>query len=291
MPHVAFATSAEYADLTDDDRQLAAALRERDITVEPAVWTDESVDWGAYDAVLVRSCWDYHTRVGEFEEWITTVSTETTLWNTPSTLCWNSHKFYLRDLEGRGIQTVPTAYVSGTDGRSLEAILDANGWREAVVKPAISLGGEDTWRTDRARADSHQERYESLRDHEDLLVQQFVPEITEGEWSLVFVDGTYSHAVLKRPETGDFRVHEHFGGTVSVEEPGEALRSQAGDVVAAATAELGETPLYARVDGVEVDGALTVLELELVEPSLGFDHVPAATGTMADVVAERLGEL
>ncbi|MCT9095188.1 RimK family alpha-L-glutamate ligase [Haloarchaeobius sp. HME9146] len=291
MPHVAFATSADSADLTDDDRQLAAALRERDVTIDPAVWSDESVDWVDYDAVLVRSCWDYHSRIGEFEDWVTAVAAETTLWNTPSTICWNSHKFYLRDLAGRGIETVPTTYVSGADSRSLEAILDANDWREAVVKPAVSAGTDQIWRTDRARADSHQERFESLRDHEDILVQQFVPEISDGEWSLVFADGAYTHGVLNRPEAGDFRILDHFGGRRPVESPPPDVQEAAGAVVAAATDELGEVPLYARVDGLEVDGTFTLFELDLVQPSLGFDRHPAAAGVLADAVVERLDEL
>ncbi|WP_435362641.1 ATP-grasp domain-containing protein [Haloarchaeobius sp. DYHT-AS-18] len=288
MSHVAFATSAESADLTDDDRQLAAALREHDVTVDPAVWTDDGVDWAAFDAVLVRSCWDYHTRIGEFEDWVTRVSAETTLWNSPSAICWNSHQFYLRDLAGRGVETVSTAYVSGTDTRSLETVLDDNDWREAVVKPAVSAGADHVWRTDRARADSHQERYERLRAHEDILVQRFVPEVHDGQWSLLFADGEYTHALSKRPAAGDFRPQEHLGGTTALETPTPATREAGTAVVDAATAELGETPLYARVDGIEVDDTFTVFTLDLIAPSLGFEHQPAAAGALADAVVERL---
>ncbi|WP_435334681.1 ATP-grasp domain-containing protein [Haloarchaeobius sp. TZWWS8] len=289
MTRVAFATSAEYAELTAADQRFAAALSDRGVAVDPAVWTDESVDWTDYDAVVVRSCWDYHTQVEAFSGWINSLADrEVPLYNAPSTIHWNTHKFYLRDLEARGVETVPTAYVRGSEQRSLEAVLDEHDWREAVVKPAVSIGGADTWRTDRSRADSHQERFDSLQATADLLVQRFVPEITEGEWSFVFADGEYSHAVLKEPGDGEFRVHEHYGGSYAAAEPSDALVRQATEAFDAALDELGQTPLYARVDGVDVDGTFVLVELELVEPSLFFDTVPAAAGTFADAVRARL---
>ncbi|WP_435361480.1 ATP-grasp domain-containing protein [Haloarchaeobius sp. DFWS5] len=289
MTRVAFATSAEYASLTDDDQCFADALQARDVSVDPAVWSDDGVDWRRYDAVVVRSCWDYHENVVEFGRWVDALdAADVVLFNSPAALHWNRHKFYLRDLEARGIETVPTEYVARADSRPLEAILDDRDWDDAVVKPAVSAGAEDTWRTDRSRADSHQKRYAELRDHADLLVQQYAHEVEDGEWSLMFAGGEYTHSVLKRPEGGDFRVQEHFGGTYAAAEPDDELVEQAASVVEAATDELGEESLYARVDGVDADGTLVLIELELIEPSLFYDAVPDSASEMADALVARL---
>jgi len=119
----------------------------------------------------------------------------------------------------------------------------------------------------------------------DCLVQPFVPEIQDpGEWSLIFFDGVFSHAVVKRPASGDFRVQENFGGTVRAADAPDALVAQAAQILALAD----ERTLYARVDGVVRAGTLQLLELELVEPSLFFDAVPTAAERFADAVVAWL---
>ena len=119
----------------------------------------------------------------------------------------------------------------------------------------------------------------------DCLVQPFVPEVQDpGEWSLIFLDGVFSHAVVKRPAAGDFRVQEEFGGTRHPADAPPELVAQAERVLALA----GERTLYARVDGVVRGGLFQLLELELVEPSLFLDVVPAAAERFADAVVRWL---
>jgi len=282
---IALATCADLPSLVDDDASFVEALRDRGGTVDPVVWTDESVDWNDYDTVVVRSIWDYYERPDEFSQWVDALDAASCdVWNQPELLAWNSHKFYLRDLADRGIATLPTEYVDRGSAMPLETIFEERGWDELIVKPAMSAGAFETKRIAREDADAEQSWFETLAADNDLLVQAFADDITDGEWSLVFFDGEYSHAVVKRPEAGDFRVQEEHGGSVHAETPRNALREQASDVVEAITDRFGEAPLYARVDGIERTGEFRLIEVELIEPELFFRVDPAAGERLADLV-------
>jgi glutathione synthase/RimK-type ligase-like ATP-grasp enzyme len=302
---IALATCEELPSLVDDDASFVSALRDRDVTVDPVVWSDDSVAWDRFDAVLVRSIWDYYRHPEEFAAWIDRLEAASCpVWNHPETLRWNQHKFYLRDLEERGVSTLPTAYVERGRDVELSTIVDDREWDEVVVKPAVSAGAFETRRIARGDAADEQVWFDDLLAERDVLVQQFAGGITAGEWSLVFFDGAFSHAVVKRPKAGDFRVQEDHGGSVAVESPSESLRAQANDVVDAVTAEMdGERPLYARVDGIErgesgrldqaepgagVDTDFHLLEVELIEPELFFRVDDDAGPRLAEALDERL---
>ncbi|WP_049915803.1 ATP-grasp domain-containing protein [Haloferax mucosum] len=289
MTTIALATCEDLPSLVADDTSFVAALRDRGVTAEPVVWSDESVDWGDYDAVVVRSIWDYYKRPEQFSAWIETLaSADCDVWNHSDVLRWNSHKCYLRDLAARGVSTLPTEYVEQGDDASLEAIFDDRGWDELVVKPAVSAGAFETKRISRDAAAAEQSWFDDLVRRNDVLVQAFVADITDGEWSLVFFGGEYSHAVVKRPEAGDYRVQEKHGGSVNVETPSDGLLEQAARVVDAVTAEVGAKPLYARVDGVERDGDFRLLEVELIEPELFFRVDSEAGDRFAETILERV---
>jgi glutathione synthase/RimK-type ligase-like ATP-grasp enzyme len=175
------------------------------------------------------------------------------------------NKKYLLDLAARGVPIVPTEYLAKADRPSLRAILARRGWTEAVVKPAVAAGTHGAWRTSLGAAQAGQARLAEQLGPGDVLVQPYMPEVaSKGEWSLVFFGLEYSHAVLKRPAGGDFRVQEHLGGKTVAAEPGPSLVEQARRVITA----VGEPLLYARVDGVERDGQFVLMELEINEPSL-----------------------
>ena len=290
--HVALATEARLSDLTADDRLLLAELRRRGVRAEPAVW-DAPRDWETFDAVVVRSCWDSHLRRGEFVEWAARVAASgARLLNPAPLLVWNSDKRYLRELSARGVAVVPTAWVSAAGGAapSLSDVLGAEGWDEAVVKPAISAGAYETWRTSAGRAPADEARFAALvrSGAGDVLVQPFVEQVLrEGEWSLVFVAGRFSHAVRKRPAAGDFRVQSQFGGLTVAAAPPATLVGDADAVLGAAARCTGlraDEILYARVDGVEREGRLLLMELECVEPDLFFETAPGAAGRVADAL-------
>ncbi|MFC7202977.1 RimK family alpha-L-glutamate ligase [Haloferax namakaokahaiae] len=271
MTTIALATGAEFPTLIDDDDSFVAALEAHGVTVEPAVWSDESVEWNEFDAIVIRSTWGYYEHAEAFVAWIDSLkSVSTPVWNHPEMLRWNTHKFYLRDLADRGVSTLPTEYVEQNEGVSLESVFEERDWDELIVKPAVSAGAFETKRITHDEHESEQSWVDSLNQSHDLLIQEFAREITGGEWSIIFFGDDYSHSVVKRPKEGDFRVQDDYGGSVHVEEPSESLREQAREVLDAVEAETAERPLYARIDGVERDSDFCLLEAELIEPELFF---------------------
>jgi glutathione synthase/RimK-type ligase-like ATP-grasp enzyme len=291
MPAIAFATYPALPDLAVDEHPLLERLAELDIRGVPAVWDDPNVDWNQFDGVIIRSCWDYHLRVAEFFAWIERVERDgIPMWNAPATLRWNSRKTYLHDLTIGGVRTVPTLWLLADNARratvTMESILDDTGWEHAVVKPVLSASAHNTWKVSRAEARANggaqDERLRTLIARDGVMVQPFVPEIeSDGEWSLQFFGGMFSHAVLKRAKPGDFRVQREFGGTHETVTPTPAVLRQAERALRSAPGE----SLYARVDGAVIDGELVVTELELLEPSLFLDADPEAPTRFAAAIA------
>jgi glutathione synthase/RimK-type ligase-like ATP-grasp enzyme len=202
---------------------------------------------------------------------------------------WNLDKRYLRDLAARGVPIVPTLWIEPGDGTTPEEavrrIAEA-GWPELVVKPTVSAGA---WRTLRLRREEVGGRLDWLRESlaaGGLMAQPFLPEIVrEGEHSLLFFDGVLSHAVLKRPRDGDFRVQWAHGGR-------EVPVTPAASTVAEARAVLDAAPsagLYARVDGVLRDGRLLLMELEQIEPYLFLGGAPGSAERFVRALCARLG--
>jgi len=282
---VALATSAHLAHLIPDDHLAVRALEERGITGEPAVWSDTSVRWEAFDAVVIRTCWGYHHRVDEFLAWIARLEDAgVAFFNPAAVVRWNADKRYLADLERRGVPVIHTHWVEAGERISLRKVLEGNGWDDAVMKPAVSAGAHETWRV-RGWSPVDEERFGGLLASGAVLVQPFVPAIaTHGEWSVMFFGDEYSHAVVKRPAPGDFRVQEVHGGS---HEPCDAPAV----VRDAARRVLDHAPgprLYARVDGCVVNGGFRLMELELIEPQLFFGSDADAPGHFAAAVATVL---
>lgn len=280
--NLALVTYAAHPALQPDDGMLADALRRAGAAVETVVWNDPAVRWDAYDGIVLRSTWDYFLVPAEFDAWLAQRERGSVpLLNPPSVVRWNADKRYLRALAVRGVGIVPTRFVEPGEAATLAEILEVEGWDAAVAKPAVSAGSHETWRTSRAAAAGDQARFAALVADAAVLVQPFVREIEEdGEWSLLFFAGAFSHAVRKRPARGDFRVQAQFGGVSTAEAPPTCAVDAAARVVSEAAAVCGIAPAslaYARVDGCMVSGAFALMELELIEPSLFFaQHPPAA---------------
>jgi len=286
MATIGLATSRRYAELVADDRLAAERLRAFGVDVRPIVWTDEVSSCDGCEVVVVRSCWDYHLMPDRFHAWTRSVEARGVgVWNPPAMIVWNTHKAYLRELRGRGVPVPETVWLDRGASCDLAATLSARGWARAVVKPTISATAWRTFVTQPATAGSDQDALDEVLTDTGALVQQFVNEIeTDGEWSLVFFDGAFSHAVIKRPVAGDFRVQEEFGGRADPRMP-------PAPVVEAAAQALGQVPgvpLYARVDGVIARGAFTLMEMELIEPSLFLASDPGAVDRFVSALLRRL---
>ena len=300
MPHIALVTYAAAPGLTPDDKLLSDALIRMEADPRPVPWDDDRVDWSAFDLVVLRSTWDYFTRPDEFASWIESLERlQVPLVNSASAVRWNGDKHYLLDLQRQGIAIVPTVMIDAGDDSQppLAEILGARGWTEAVVKPAISGGAHDTWRTSLAAAAADEDEFTALRSRapSGVMVQPFMHEILrDGEWSLIFIDGAYSHAAVKRARTGDFRVQHTHGGMYAPATPPDAVIEDAARVVAAGAMLSGMSPgdlAYARVDGIVTadSGAerLMLMELECIEPNLFFLQSPSAAERMAQSLLAR----
>jgi glutathione synthase/RimK-type ligase-like ATP-grasp enzyme len=176
---------------------------------------------------------------------------------------------------------VPTAWVERREEGSLASLAGARGWRRVVVKPSVSATAFETWRTGSEVTADDERRFRRLTGERPALVQPYLPEIEGGELSLVFLGGAYSHAVLKRPRPGDFRVQTDFGGTVEPVRPEAHVVDAALRVLRAAPADT----LYARVDLCLVEGRVQLMELELLEPALFFATEPAAPARFVAALA------
>jgi glutathione synthase/RimK-type ligase-like ATP-grasp enzyme len=244
----------------------AEALNAAGAQVDPIVWT-KAEDLSAHDLVLPLLVWGYHLK---FDRWLELLDrAEVERWpmiNPPALLRWNSDKAYLAELADRGVSTVPTLAVESCCDADLEEARRRFGSDWLVIKPPVSAGASGTHRL----GPNDDLPGESVR--QPMIIQPLIEEIARtGEFSLMLFDGEFSHAVVKRPKSGDFRVQPHLGGVTlpSKVPPGaERLAKQA---LAAAPAKAA----YARVDIVPDDeGTLRIMELELIEPALFLEHAP-----------------
>ena len=269
-PRIALATAEHLPELDADSRLLRAPLTAKGLDAQPVVWSDPDVDWAAFDAVVIRSTWDYFVREDEFLAWIDRIEPLVPLVNPAQTLRWNAHKTYLRDLEEQGVPVVPTLYVD--EGQRLAVPFD-----RAVVKPAVSGA---------AKGLRQAARDDEIEAEQDLLVQPLIDSITtEGELSLLYAGGELSHMVRKVPKRGDIRVQPEFGSDVRAEPPTDEHIEAAENVLKSVADDLA----YARVDLVRGDdGTLRLIELELIEPQLYLAWDDASPHRFASALADAV---
>jgi glutathione synthase/RimK-type ligase-like ATP-grasp enzyme len=234
--------------------------------VEPVAWT-QADDLAGFDLVLPLVAWGYHL---QYSEWLAFLDRVTAsgvpMLNPPELLRWNSDKAYLAELADAGVSTVPTLAVEACCDADLEEARKSFGSEWLVIKPPVSASATGTHRLgphDDLPADSR---------GKPMIVQPMIEEIGRtGEFSLMLFDGEFSHAVVKRPKSGDFRVQPHLGGVTLPSDAPPGAEELAKAALAAAPARA----TYARVDIVPDDhGVLRIMELELIEPALFLDHAP-----------------
>ena len=289
---IAIATAAEIPDLDEDGPALLAALRERGCSAEPAVWTDEAVDWSTYDLVVVRSTWDYASKRDRFVAWAHQVAAVSRIANPAPVLEWNTDKTYLRSLAEAGIPIVPTTWLLPGD-----TFATPEGG-EYVVKPAISAGSQDT---NRYHAGDHDELATShvqrlLEAGRTVMVQPYIADVdTHGETAMLFSGGRFSHAIRKGPLlTAAMGAFEglYLQEQIQPRDPSEAEHELAERVLdsLAGLAPAGRQDLtYARVDLLPgPDGSPVVIELELAEPSMFLVHDGAEGAKAAAHLADAI---
>ncbi len=278
LRHCAFLTLENRDGFYIYDHLLFEPLGKLGWSVEEIPWNRPHTDWGRYDAVVIRSAWDYQTAPEMFLATLEQIDSATKLYNPLGICRWNLNKRYLRDLEAKGVPIVPTHWLNGLDQRSIEAVMETCSALRLVAKPLIGANADDTFVLESEDAISWQPAISVFADRE-VMLQPFVDAIqVEGEYSLFYFGGQFSHAILKRPADGDFRVQEEHGGIIRSVTPAADLIQVGKQAVAA----IGVTLLYARVDLVRLEsGQPALIELELIEPSLYFQEFPDSTELFA----------
>jgi glutathione synthase/RimK-type ligase-like ATP-grasp enzyme len=270
-----------------DDRQLIAAFAAQEIEAVSVVWSDERVDWNQFDLALLRSTWDYIDARERFLSALGAIEASSCrLFNPLDAVRWNSDKSYLFDLAAWGVPIVPTLAASAVEATAIQEAVIARGWRRAVLKPRVGTGAADVRLVAAHGIAAALGQLAVQRPRQAFLLQPLIESvISEGEWSFIFIDGRFSHALLKKPAPGDYRAHGIYDGTVAYAEPSRDDRLQAEAMLARLPFDL----LYARLDLVRVEGRLAVMELELIEPMLYFDQAPASAGWLARAAGARVG--
>lgn len=248
-------------------------------------WT-KADDFGGFDLVTPLLAWGYPRDCRRWFALLDRLEAENVRVSNPvSILRWNSDKAYLAELDAAGIPSVPTIWCPLLDRVALEDARKSFNVETVIVKPPISGGADGTFRLN--RGDSVPDSVAGQR----MMIQPYLPNIAEeGEYSLFYFAGAFSHSILKRPAKGDFRVQEQYGGREeAIIAPDGAL--MLAQQALAATAKINKSgPLaYARVDILRDDnGVFRLMELELIEPSLFLRFAPDAGAAFAQALVSRL---
>ena len=288
---VALVSCAELPEWEVDDQPLIDALRALGVEIHQPAWDAEGEPWEQYDLAIIRTTWDYWHRRDAFVAWARATARVTTLWNSPEVIGWNTHKGYLRELEGEGLPLAPTLWVD--EGPVAVAQFLAKGWAEGFAKPLVGASASDTLRFSTTQPELKAlERLVSDRSPHvgGFMIQPFLRDVMElGEVSLVYLGGVCTHGVRKIPVPGDYRVQDDYGATDQPWVPDAAARQIAERALQVARTRFGAVH-YARVDLLLHEGNWVLNELELVEPSLFFRHGEDAAERFAAYVVSTLAQ-
>jgi glutathione synthase/RimK-type ligase-like ATP-grasp enzyme len=250
----------------DEDAILSVLLTELEIPNEIIPWSVADEDWTRFSYLLVKSVWDYFDFYPQFLQWIADRKSEgTPVLNNLDTIRWNSSKTYLLEIEEKGFPVIAGKLLKKGSHFDEDSIASYRNAVTLVVKPLVSGGSKNTIKIHVDSWQNQSTKINKLLEQEDYLIQPFIKEVQEvGEYSLIFFNAKFSHAVLKSPAKEDFRVQHYFGGTVSVIDPSPELMESCQNLVT----EFASESLYVRVDGVVIDGLFHLMELEMIEPYL-----------------------
>ncbi len=290
------------ADFVIDDELAYPHFTALGWEIIPVSWRRTDVDWSDYNLVLIRTPWDYQQDPDAFLQALERIADSNTILQNPLKIVrWNMDKTYLRDLEQAGIRIVPTLWGEASSEMPLESWFEALQAEELIVKPTISANADHTYRV---RPDNAAAMLPVLHDAfrtRSYMVQPFLKAVVrEGEYSVFYFNGKFSHAIIKTPAEGDFRVQEEHGGDIreAVKDATpyyDALLEQTGNVMQTLKELRFGTPMYARVDVVRLsdygkEDAFALMELELIEPSLYLRTSEGAPERFAQAVHDWMNQ-
>jgi hypothetical protein len=290
MIPIAFITYQHDPGLSPSDALMVTPLQARGIAVQAVPWDALNVNWRTFAAVVLRSNWDYQQRPEAFRAWLQALQhAGVNLWNPPAVVLWNIDKIYLRDLKVHGVTIAPTVWLDQGQAANLATILAQNDWEQALVKPRIGASARQIWRTSRQEAPGQQQQFATCLAQQGWMVQKELPDIANGEWSLIFFGGEFCYAVLKKPAPGSIFVQARLGGGWIPADPPAHVVAQAASALATTCRVTGmATPLlYARVDGLDMNGVFHLIEMEVNEPGLMLNAaLPSGPERFAEAILQ-----
>jgi glutathione synthase/RimK-type ligase-like ATP-grasp enzyme len=282
---VALLSIEDLSDFVADDELLVKPLRGLGHEAEFVPW-QAAVKWQDYGGVVIRTTWDYQNHLTRFLRVLQEIETQTRLANPLEIVKWNADKkIYLQDIEKRGGRIVPTIWGdSKIDSRQVKAWFEQFQTDEMVIKPTIGANAQHAFRLQRGGVDAG--KLSEVFEKRSYMVQPFMRGIVEeGEFSLFYFNGEYSHAILKTPKPSDFRAQEEHGGIIQAAKPAPKLLATGTKIMQ----YISPTPLYARADFVRTDdGEFAVVELELIEPSMYLREAAHAPQMFAEAIDKWL---
>jgi glutathione synthase/RimK-type ligase-like ATP-grasp enzyme len=267
IAYVCYEDKGQYASgVENEDLILLNFLKKKNLDISFEIWTDPNVDWTRYDLAILKSPWDYFDKIDQFYEWLEKLEQlKVRLLNPIETVKWNSDKHYLREIADFGLPVIPTLYLEKDSKPEIGKYFNSLQSDTLIIKPCISGGSKNTLKISRLNYQDSIAEIDKFLTEEAYMVQPFLKEIeSTGEWSFVFFNGKFSHSLLKKAKPGDFRVQHYLGGSIHSETAPEHLLRSACEYVQ----RFAPACLYARVDGLEISGKFTLMELELIEPFL-----------------------
>ena len=252
-------------------------------------WNDTNFNWSSTKSAIFRSTWDYFDQFSSFRNWLELVKEQCYLINPYEQINWNLDKHYLLDLQKLDLPIVESIFVSKKTQLNIETISKSKNWKDIVIKPTISGAARHTYHLKNDEIKKFQDKWVSLTNNEDFMVQEFQKNIlSSGEIAVMLFGGEYSHSVLKKAKKGDFRVQDDFGGSVEKINPSLDIIKLAEKTIKS----LKTMPLYARVDIIFDNGNKPVIsELELIEPELWFRFKKESAYKLAEFVKDFLNKL
>ena len=269
----------------DEIQDLLPFLQGKGLDIRAEIWDDPAVDWSKYEVALLRMPWDYTEKLAAFREWLDKIEDlGIRLLNDYETVRWNIDKRYLGEIAAAGFDVIPSVFLNEDWDGNAAGLFEALQCTELILKPCVSAGSRNTIRLTRSDLEQSDNHPYTLPTSEPYIAQPFMAEINAGEWSFTFFNGQHSHTVLKKPQQGDFRVQQFFGGTIELIYPDQGQIDKAASYLAA----FAPQALYARVDGVMVDGSFVLMELELIEPFLYLAYDPASAERYYEAISAQL---
>ena len=272
-----------------EDRLVMDGLEKLNLRTIKKDWNDTNFNWSSTKSAIFRSTWDYFDQFSNFRNWLELVKEQCYLINPYEQINWNLDKHYLLDLQKLDLPIVESVFVSKKTQLNLETISKSKNWKDIVIKPTISGAARHTYHLKNDEIKKFQDKWLSLTNDEDFMVQEFQKNIlSTGEIAVMLFGGEYSHSVLKKAKKGDFRVQDDFGGSVEKINPSLEIIELAEKTVKS----LKTMPIYARVDIIFDNGSNPVIsELELIEPELWFRFKEESAYKLAEIVKDFLNKL